>query len=354
MTNVDLLCDFLTNPFGDEQKARELLSEIDGHPPSDVELARGLFCFQIAFYFLACLTITTRIEEASLQKRSIDRLNDRVRAFYARRESQLAFAELVVSQAERDRFIAALGLQSNQSESTGGDTPPLATTMLALFDVVVANRLCEYVDAIGRSSHPRNLDPVAERVLFHYGAKEYRPGAVEAIADLLADKYNAASALVVFSLQEVDAPRIGDNDIFLPMPPTPRMPDLTGRRPCKTYLAGMYMLRLMEDVGPVGGGIIRYRYVLALCDQRQGLPICLVTLEDSSSISNVLGVFEQSGSHSNYGTLPSRNLEAFIDQGMDLIKDRFDLGEITEMISWSQQSRWKFWQNSEAMAKSAA
>jgi hypothetical protein len=226
--------------------------------------------------------------------------------------------------------------------------------MLALFDVVVAHRLSEYVDAIGRSNHPRNLDLVAERLLFHYGAKAYRAAAVEAVADLLTARYSAASTLVGSGLQEVDAPRIGDDEAFLPMPPTPRMPDLTGRRPSKIYHAGMYTLRLTENVGPVGGGIIRYRYVLALCDQRQDLPICLVTLEDSSSISNVLGVFEQSGSHSNYGTLPSRGLEEFLEQGMGLIKDRFDLGEIKEMISWSQQSRWKFWQHGEAMAKSAA
>jgi len=34
MTNANLLCEFLTNPFGDEQKARELLSEIDNRPVS--------------------------------------------------------------------------------------------------------------------------------------------------------------------------------------------------------------------------------------------------------------------------------------------------------------------------------
>ena len=132
-------------------------------------------------------------------------------------------------------------------------------------------------------------------------------------------------------------------------------PDVTGKRPSKIYLAGMYVLRLVEDVGPVGGGdVIRYRYVLALCDKRSGLPICLVTLEDSSSIANVLGVFEQNGSHSNYGTLGSRNLEEFIDKGMGLMRYRFDLGEIEETVPWSQQPRWKFWQNDEAVARTAA
>jgi hypothetical protein len=156
-------------------------------------------------------------------------------------------------------------------------------------------------------------------------------------------------------LRAVDPPQTDDEDVFIPMPLTSTMPDVTGKRPSKIYFAGMYVLRLVEDVGPVGGGgIIRYRYVLALCDKRSGLPICLVTLEDSSSIANVLGVFEQNGSHSNYGTLGSRNLEEFIDKGMDLMRFRFDLGEIEETVPRSQQPRWKFWQNDEAVARSAA
>jgi hypothetical protein len=355
MITTDLLCGFLTNPFADEQKARELLSDIDDRPPSDAELERGRFCFQIAFYFLACLTITVRIEDASLQKRSIDRLNDRVRAFYARRESQVAFSDLVVSPAERDRFMADLSQQLDQPGGTRGDAAAPATTMLALFDFVVAHRLCEYVDAIGRSNHPRNLDLVAERLLFHYGAKEYRPAAVAAIADLLAVNYNTASAIVVSGLCAVDAPQTDDEDVLIPMLLTSTMPDVTGKRPSKIYLAGMYVLRLVEDVGPVGGGgIIRYRYVLALCDKRSGLPICLVTLEDSSSIANVLGVFEQNGSHSNYGTLGSRNLEEFIDKGMGLMRFRFDLGEIEETVPGSQQPRWKFWQSNAAISQTAA
>jgi hypothetical protein len=341
MTTTDLLCEFLTNPFADEQKARELLSDIDDRPPSDAELERGRFCFQIAFYFLACLTITVRIEDSSVQKKSIDRLHDRVRAFFARRESQVALSEFVVSPAERDRFMADLSQQLDQPCGTRGDAAAPATTMLALFDFVVAHRLCEYVDAIGRSNHPRNLDLVAERLLFHYGAKEYRPAAVAAIADLLAVNYNTASAIVVSGLRAVDAPQTDDEDVLIPMPLTSTMPDVTGKRPSKIYLAGMYV-------------IIRYRYVLALCDKRSGLPICLVTLEDSSSIANVLGVFEQNGSHSNYGTLGGRNLEEFIDKGMGLMRFRFDLGEIEETVPGSQQPRWKFWQSNAAISQTAA
>src|SRR5262245_24322124 len=152
MTNTDLLCELLINPFGHEQEARELLFKIDNHPPSDAEIERGLFCLQIALYFLACLTIMARIENPSLQKRSIDRLNDRARAFYAQSESQVAFSDFVVSSTERDRLIAALGPQSDEPDTTRGDASPARTTMLALFDLVVAHRLCEYVDAMAQSN----------------------------------------------------------------------------------------------------------------------------------------------------------------------------------------------------------
>jgi hypothetical protein len=355
MTDAGVLCKFLANPFGDEQRARKLLSEIDNRPPSDTELERGVFCFQIASYFLACLAITAHVEDASLQKKSINQLNDRIRAFYARSALQVRFSEFIVSPAERDRFIAVLRQQLDQPGETRVDATAPATTMLALFDFVVAHRLGEYVDAIGHSDHARRLCRVAEQVLFHYGAKEYRQAAVAAIADLLADHYNTASAIVVSGLRPVDAPLTEDDDVPAPIPVSPKMPDVTDRQPTKIYLAGRYVLRLVEDVGPVGGGdIIRYRYVLAVYDRRGSLPLCLVTLEDSSSISNVLGVFERDGSHSNYGTLRGRSLQAFIGECLGLIRYRFDLGEIEEVDPWSQPPRRRYWQNSETVAQTAA
>jgi hypothetical protein len=347
MISTNFLCEFLTNPFGDEQKARELLSEIDNRPLSDTELERGLFCFQIAFHFLACLAITGRIEDPSLQKTSIDQLNDRVRAFYARKKLPVQLCELVVSPAERDRGIAVLCQQPDQPGGAETDAAPvtttLATTTLALFDLVVAQRLREYVDAIGRSNRPRKLYLVAEQLLFHYGAKTYHPAAVAVIADLLAVNYNTVSAIVASGSGAADVPQTEDEDAFMPLPLTPRMPDVTEKRPSKIYLAGMYVLRLVEDVGPIGGGdLIRYRYVLAVCDKQRSLPMCFVTLEDSSSVSNVLGVFEPTGSHSNYGTLRGRNLlQEFMGRGMSLIRYRFNLGEIKELVPRPQrQSRW--------------
>ena len=279
MTSTNLLCEFLTNPFGDEQKARELLSEIDNRPLSDTELERGLFCFQIAFYFLACLAITARIEDPSAPEninRPVERSSSSVLC-----PQEVAGSALATSSYLRPNGIEALPILRQQPDQPGGagiDATPaattLATTMLALFDLVVAHRLREYVDAIGRSDRPRKLYLVAEQLLFHYGAKTYRPAAVAVIADLLAVNYNAASAIVVSGSRAADAPQTGDEeDAFMPLPLTPRMPDVTEKRPSKTYLAGMYVLRLVEDVGPIGGGnVIRYRYVLAVCDKRRSLP----------------------------------------------------------------------------------
>src|ERR1700752_1848833 len=135
MTSTNLLCEFLTNPFEVDQKARELLSEIDNRPLSDVELERGLFCFQIAFFFLACLAITARVEDSAHQKQSIHWLHDRVRAFYARNKLPVHLFELVVTPAERERGISLLREQPDQLGGAGIDATPPATTMLALFDL---------------------------------------------------------------------------------------------------------------------------------------------------------------------------------------------------------------------------
>src|SRR5262245_34912999 len=120
MTNTDFLCQLITNPFGSEQDARDLLSKIDERPPSDAEVDRGRFCFQIAFYFLACLSITARIDESFARRRTIDRLNDGVRTFHALNEAQPAFAAFLVAPAERDRFMAALQLQWDEDEAARG------------------------------------------------------------------------------------------------------------------------------------------------------------------------------------------------------------------------------------------
>jgi len=346
MTKTSLLCEFLTNPFGDEQKACELLSEIENRPLSDAELERGLFCFQIAFYFLARLAITAHIEDSSLQRDSIDQLHDRIRAFYAYTGLKVKFSEFVVSPAERDQFIAILRRQLDEQARTRADTFQLTTTKLALFDFVGVRRICEYHDAMGQANRLHKFYVVAEQVLFHYGAKKYHAVPVEVIAALLLANYNIVSNIVISGSPAVDAPQTEDEDVFQPMPLSPSMPDVTRKQPNKIYLASIYVLFLLEDVGPIGGGdFIRYRYVLAVCDKRRNLPVCFITLEDSPSVSNVLCVFERNGSHSNYGSLRGHNLlREFISKGMGLIRYRFDLGEIEELAPRQQrQSRWKFW-----------
>ena len=298
------------------KKSAKLLSEIDNRPLSDAELREVVFCFQIAFYFLACLAITARIEDASLQKKSIDQLNDRIRAFYAR--SDVAGSVLRAHRiSSRTRSIHCRSPPAARPTWRDPELTPLRRRQRCWHCLILSLHIAfanTSMQSATRIIHV-NFTSSRNRSFFTMARKQYRPAAVAAIADLLAVNYNTVSAIVATGLRAVDAPQTEDEDALAPMPLTPRMPDVTEKRPSKIYLAGMYVLRLVEDVGPVGGGdIIRYRYVLAVCDRRESLPLCLVTLEDSSSISNVLGVFEHDGSHSNYGTLRGRNLQEFIGE----------------------------------------
>src|SRR5438477_8554861 len=101
MIAAKLLCELITNPFGNEDKARELLAEIEGRDLSAAELERGQFSFQIAFYFVALLAIEASIADPSVGTAFLHQLHDRIRAFYARAASRLRFPELIVSSAER-------------------------------------------------------------------------------------------------------------------------------------------------------------------------------------------------------------------------------------------------------------
>jgi hypothetical protein len=100
-----------------------------------------------------------------------------------------------------------------------------------------------------------------------------------------------------------------------------------------------------RDVTPIGGGdFAKYKYVIAVFDRRRHVPLCFVTLENSPLASNVLCVFEKNGSHSNYGTLSGPNLkQKFINKGVNLIRERFNLGELREMVARPQRPWWKFW-----------
>jgi hypothetical protein len=195
MIDTRILREFVTNPFPDEKKARELLSAIDNRQISDLEFARGLFCFQIAFYFLAWLAVTEQIDDTSLQKSSIGKLHDQIRAFYANASSKVKFSDFVVSQAERGNFIAALRQQLNEPTGTRIDTSALTTSKLTLFDLVGVPRLWDYHDAMGQPNRHK-FYVVAERVLFHYGAKKYQSASVMALTNLLLDSYSVAAKIV--------------------------------------------------------------------------------------------------------------------------------------------------------------
>src|SRR5262249_31124078 len=137
----------------------------------------------------------------------------------------------------------------------------------------------------------------------------------------------------------------------------PGMPDVASRKPTRIYVAGEYLLLLVENVGPIRArGSLRFRYVLAACDRRRKVPVCFVTLENSSSISNVLCVFEADGSHSNYGAVQDCNgLKKFMNRGMQLISDRFDLRDIEEVSPHRHPHGpwWKFRRRSVAEPRAA-
>ena len=185
MTSTMLLCNFCTNPFGNEQKARELLSEIENRAVSDVEFERGLFCFQIAFYFLARLAIATHVEDFSLQKVLLDQLHDQAREFFARSGSKVEFSDLVASPAELDELITSVQQRLDDADGMPGDARWQGSTKLELFDLVSSRRMREYEHAMGQPGSSHKFCFVANQMLFHYGQTRYDPLAVLVIADLL-------------------------------------------------------------------------------------------------------------------------------------------------------------------------
>jgi len=332
--SINLLCEFLTNPFGNVEQARELLSQIEGRSIYDAELERGEFCFQIAFYFLACLAIAAHVGDPLLQNSCINQLYDRVRAFYARRDLTAKFSDFIVAAAERDQFVTGLRELLEKAGEKHGDISRVFMTKLGHIELIGLRRLYEYHGAIGPPNFRLRFYLVAEQLLLHYGGKRYHSVVGAVITDLLSANYDILSKIVLSDSCPVNTRDTEPEEPFDSLPLNPNMPDIANKQPNKIYWAGEYLLLLVENVGPIAGGAIRFRYVLVVCDRRRKLPVCFVTLENSKSISNVLCVFEANGSHSNYGALRGRNvLKEFIDKGMHLIRYRFDLGEVEELSS---------------------
>jgi hypothetical protein len=216
-------------------------------------------------------------------------------------------------------------------------------TKLGIFDLIGLRRLHEYHGVLGLPKSPLRFYLVAERLLWHYGAKRYHPVVVAVITDLLSANYNIMSKIVLSETCQVN-PRDAEPEELLDfLPLDSDMPDIANKQPSKIYSAGEYLLFLFENVWPIGARkTIRFRYVIVVCGRQRQLPICFVTLENSASISNVLCVFEANGSHSNYGALQGRDvLNDFIDKGTNLMRCRFDLGEIEEL--WSSRQPLKPW-----------
>ena len=278
---IHLLFDFLTNPFGNVDHARELLSQIERGSIDDTKLERGTFCFQIAFYFLACLAIAAHVDDPSLQKRWIHRLYDRVRNFYAGADLTAKFTDLIVAASERAQFGPGFRELLDKAGEKHGDISQAVITKLGFFDLVGVRRLHEYHVVLGLPDSPLRFYLVAGQLLLHYGGKGYDTAVVAVIADLLSANYDILSKIVLSGLGSVHTRDADDEETFAPLPLDQNMPDIAGKQPSKVYLAGTYLLLLVENVGPIGAqGAIRFRYVLAACDRRSELPLCFVTLEE--------------------------------------------------------------------------
>ncbi|HEY1365087.1 MAG TPA: hypothetical protein VGF60_22780 [Xanthobacteraceae bacterium] len=324
---------FLSNPFGDTQQARELLSQIGGRSIHDIELQRGEFCFQIAFYFLACLAIAAHVRDPAVQRKCINALYDRVRAFYAGPDATVRFCDVVVAAEERDQFAPALRQLLRSTGGSDHDISRAVVTRLGLFDLIGLRRLYEYHEIIGPEAPSPRFYFVAEQVLLQHSGERHHPIVVAVIADLLSANYDILSRIVLAVLPEMQPDETQPDELDECVLVAAGMPDVTGKQPSKAYAAGKYLLLLLEDLPPQERQrAISFRYALAMCDRRRQWPLCLVTLENSASISNVLCVFEPDGSHSNYGALHGNDaLKEFMDRGIGLLRDRFDLGQIEEL-----------------------
>src|SRR5262249_23305533 len=157
-----LLREFVTNPFGNEQKARELLAEIEGRELSAIEFARGEFCFQVAFYSVALRAVDAAFVDSSLRNAFLYQLHDRIRAFYPPTVPPESLAEFTVSSAEHGLIEAALHGMRCASASTD------AASKLVLFDLVGMPRLAQY-----RQLASTDFGALAQLLLLHYGGRPY-------------------------------------------------------------------------------------------------------------------------------------------------------------------------------------
>src|SRR5262245_23210694 len=185
VTNTRRLCEFVTNPFGNEQKARELLAEIEGRDLSAIEFARGEFYFQIAFYFVALQAVGAALVDSSVRNAFLNQLHERVRAFYACATSPVSLAEFTASSAERDLIEVAL------RRMPCAPAPADAASKLVLFDLVGMPRLAQY-----RQLATADFGALAQLLLLHYGGRPYHPVVIEVVADLLATNYIIAREIV--------------------------------------------------------------------------------------------------------------------------------------------------------------
>jgi hypothetical protein len=206
-----------------------------------------------------------------------------------------------------------------------------------MFDRIGMLRLEQYRQLAGKD----RFGALAQLLLLHYDGRPHHPVVIDVVADLLATNYIIACEIVESSLQVINTWASAREGTLPPLPLGPGVPDLVGREPRRAWPAGCHTLLLFEDVAPIGARAgWRFRYVLALCEGAARQPLCLVTLENSRSLANILCVFENSGAHSNYGSLEGRGLREFMGKALILLRDRFDLQEF-ENVRADGHRRWR-------------
>src|SRR5258708_34416118 len=122
-----VLCEFATKPFPDETQGRNILSSIEGRRISNQEFARAEFCFQIAFYFVAWLAITEKIQDSSQQRNTVDDLQRQMRDFFANASSGIKLSDFIVDPAEQQQFVAFMCQQIGESDPSQIQTSVLTT-----------------------------------------------------------------------------------------------------------------------------------------------------------------------------------------------------------------------------------
>lgn len=337
----------------------DLIPSVTSSRATREQIERVEFCLQIADYFLAWKALNEMIREAPLKKAAIEELHDKIREFYESDRSRVRVINFIVSPEEIERFVSMVRTNI-RDQAAPVNIGELTSSKLTIFDTVAVERLRQYGAKTAGSGGER-LGEVAGLVISHAlggkvdTARASVPRSI--LGNVLLGNYTVAQEIVartkdlrgdrgVSSATNPQNPghgKIARDAPASPIPFSPSLPDITKKNPMTTFSDGDYTMFIIEDVDPMGGGgFIKYQYVAALF--RRNVPVCFVTLERSSVISNVLCVFENDGTRSNHGQLNESNLaQEFMARSKELMRQRFAIGDLKEVQRQQERRPWWKW-----------